>query len=31
MMFSSLFGVVRCVHEVPVRNVGMVATFHMVP
>lgn len=31
MMLSSLFGVVRCVDQVPVRDVGVVAAFHMVP
>ena len=31
MMLSSLFGVVGCVGEVPVRDVRVVAALHMVP
>ncbi len=31
MVLSSFFGVVRCVGEVPVRDVRVVAPLHMVP
>ena len=31
VVLSSFFGVVRGVQEMPVRDVGVVATFHVVP